>query len=89
MIFNTFLVQGICQHGTCMNTLGSFRCDCEPGYVFDSDSHQCVDRNECTTPGLNPCSGLAQGQIQNRRKCTSILKPLEWVQLLQYFNILY
>ena len=34
------LCQGICQHGTCMNTLGSYRCDCEPGYTHDEDSHQ-------------------------------------------------
>ena len=52
------MMPGICQHGTCMNTVGSFRCECEVGYQFDEDSHQCVDRNECTS--LSPCSGLAQ-----------------------------
>ena len=30
------------------------------GYKFDSDSHQCVDSNECASPGSSPCSGLAQ-----------------------------
>ena len=29
------LMQGICQHGTCTNTLGSYRCDCHTGYTFD------------------------------------------------------
>lgn len=23
---------GLCAHGTCRNTMGSFTCDCDPGY---------------------------------------------------------
>jgi hypothetical protein len=38
------LMPGTCQHGTCMNTIGSFRCECERGYEFDEDSHQCIDK---------------------------------------------
>ena len=43
-----------------MNTVGSYTCECQSGYVFDSDSHQCVDRNECSGLGSSPCLGLAQ-----------------------------
>ena len=38
------LMPGTCQHGTCMNTIGSFRCECDRGYEFDEDSHQCIDK---------------------------------------------
>ena len=41
----------MCQHGECINTMGSFRCDCKPGYKFDEPSHQCIDNNECNQQG--------------------------------------
>ena len=53
------LMPGACQHGTCMNTIGSFKCDCERGYEFDEDAHQCVDRNECLL-GTSPCTGNSE-----------------------------
>uniref|UniRef100_A0A7N6BYE6 Fibulin-1 n=1 Tax=Anabas testudineus TaxID=64144 RepID=A0A7N6BYE6_ANATE len=39
-------------HG-CINLLGSYRCECEPGYIFNSISRVCEDLNECEN---NPCS---------------------------------
>ncbi|TKS79048.1 Hemicentin-2 [Collichthys lucidus] len=33
-----------CQH-QCLNTLGSFRCICHPGYQLSG--HRCIDINEC------------------------------------------
>ena len=53
------LMPGTCQHGTCMNTIGSFKCECERGYEFDEDAHQCVDKNECLL-GLNPCTANSE-----------------------------
>jgi hypothetical protein len=35
------------QHGTCVNTHGSFRCDCHDGYQKNESSHDCIDINEC------------------------------------------
>ena len=29
------LLPGICRHGRCLNTVGSFTCDCHPGYRWD------------------------------------------------------
>ena len=41
-----------------MNTVGSYSCDCDPGFTLDRDSHSCVDINECSHS--SPCSGLGQ-----------------------------
>ncbi|XP_050313522.1 fibrillin-2-like [Anthonomus grandis grandis] len=51
------LMPNMCNHGQCMNTPGSFECMCNRGYIYDTESHQCIDDNECNK---NPCSGNAQ-----------------------------
>ena len=35
-----------CQH-SCVNTEGSFHCDCDEGYELADDQHNCTDVNEC------------------------------------------
>lgn len=45
----------ICQH-ICVNTQGSFRCECFPGYVLQEDTFTCAQGNEedhqpCFAPG--------------------------------------
>ncbi|XP_018870697.2 adhesion G protein-coupled receptor E5 isoform X1 [Gorilla gorilla gorilla] len=43
------------SHGTCVNTLGSYTCQCLPGFKFiPEDPKVCTDVNECTS-GQNPC----------------------------------
>jgi len=34
-------------NGVCANLVGSFRCDCNEGYFWDSPRGGCKDRNEC------------------------------------------
>ncbi|MBN3303491.1 GAS6 protein, partial [Amia calva] len=52
--------KGGCDH-VCVNTVGSYRCSCLPGYAL-ADRHKCADVNECrTTPdicGTATCSNL-------------------------------
>lgn len=53
----------MCQHGICMNTIGSFLCECDPGYTYDDTSHQCIDKNECNNQQQNQaqaCFGNAR-----------------------------
>ncbi|XP_030676450.1 adhesion G protein-coupled receptor E2 isoform X2 [Nomascus leucogenys] len=43
------------SYGTCVNTLGSYACQCLPGFkIKPEDPKLCTDVNECTS-GQNPC----------------------------------
>ncbi|XP_065222296.1 fibrillin-2-like [Planococcus citri] len=59
------LMPNICEGGECINTDGSFRCECPMGYVLDSSGTRCVDDNECssntTVCGNGSCSNLQGG----------------------------
>ncbi|XP_010882261.1 fibulin-1 isoform X3 [Esox lucius] len=38
---------GACAGHTCVNLVGSFRCECKAGFIFNSVSRVCDDINEC------------------------------------------
>ncbi|CAC5378602.1 FBN2_3 [Mytilus coruscus] len=43
----------LCRNGRCINTDGSFRCDCDPGYKLDRSGTTCIDDDECVSrPGI-------------------------------------
>ncbi|XP_037720229.1 uncharacterized protein LOC119553717 isoform X2 [Drosophila subpulchrella] len=44
---------GGCSH-RCLNSEGSFKCSCPPGYELDGDQKTCEDIDECA-PGKNSC----------------------------------
>ncbi|XP_061916705.1 latent-transforming growth factor beta-binding protein 4 isoform X4 [Entelurus aequoreus] len=74
--------------GTCVNTLGSFRCDCLPGYRTFGRGRQCRDINECleenwcpptgecvNTAGSYTCvcpQGFSLGSDNNRTACVDV-----------------
>lgn len=39
---NECLMPGICKHAECLNTKGSYRCTCKPGYMLDPSRSHCV-----------------------------------------------
>ncbi|XP_043933555.1 fibrillin-1 isoform X1 [Protopterus annectens] len=43
---------GSCQGGKCINTFGSFQCQCPTGYYLNEETRLCEDVNECETPGI-------------------------------------
>ncbi|XP_015460012.3 fibulin-7-like isoform X1 [Astyanax mexicanus] len=45
----------LCLH-TCVNTAGSFRCECPRGYALSRDSRNCQDIDECEG-GFHNCTG--------------------------------
>uniref|UniRef100_A0A5F8GBW2 Fibrillin 3 n=1 Tax=Monodelphis domestica TaxID=13616 RepID=A0A5F8GBW2_MONDO len=40
---------GMCRHGRCINTEGSFQCICNAGFEITPDGKNCVDHDECAT----------------------------------------
>lgn len=45
------------QYATCINTIGSYRCDCKDGFTLSPSPQQmCTDINECEpNGGIGPC----------------------------------
>ncbi|KAM9332077.1 latent-transforming growth factor beta-binding protein 3 isoform 2-T2 [Pholidichthys leucotaenia] len=42
---NECSLQGVCQNGNCLNTLGSFKCSCKSGFILEMN--QCVAKAQC------------------------------------------
>ncbi|XP_069816785.1 fibrillin-2-like [Dendropsophus ebraccatus] len=44
---------GLCQGGNCINTFGSFQCECPQGYYLSEETRICEDIDECVSnPGV-------------------------------------
>ncbi|XP_033109507.1 fibrillin-2-like [Anneissia japonica] len=48
------VLPNICENGRCLNTQGSFQCQCNIGYILHPDGTHCVDEDECKRP-QSPC----------------------------------
>lgn len=58
-----------CSGGDCINTDGSFRCECPMGYVLDSTGRKCVDDNECLT-AQNICGNGTCANVDGGFECS-------------------
>lgn len=43
---------GVCTNGQCLNTQGSFRCECAEGLTLDSTGRTCVGKEREERPKL-------------------------------------
>ncbi|XP_032070485.1 fibrillin-2 [Thamnophis elegans] len=61
---------GICSNGHCINTDGSFRCECPLGYNLDYTGVQCVDTDECSIG--NPCGNGTCSNVIGSFECNCL-----------------
>nr|XP_006816606.1 PREDICTED: sushi, von Willebrand factor type A, EGF and pentraxin domain-containing protein 1 [Saccoglossus kowalevskii] len=56
----------MCQH-LCINSNGTYVCDCNQGYQLHSDGHTCIDINECLTDMYGLQNGGCEDTCTNTR----------------------
>ncbi|NWU86044.1 FBN2 protein, partial [Onychorhynchus coronatus] len=59
---------GICSNGHCINTDGSFRCECPMGYNLDFTGVHCIDTDECSVG--NPCGNGTCTNVVGSFECS-------------------
>ncbi|KAK2894364.1 hypothetical protein Q8A67_011593 [Cirrhinus molitorella] len=67
---------GLCQGGNCINTFGSFHCECPKGFALNEDTRICEDVNECERPGI-----CGPGQCYNTIGNYTCICPPEYMQI--------
>lgn len=72
---------GLCQGGVCINTFGSFQCECPRGYALNTDTRVCEGIRMFTPAHRVTCSppDIAQGMCSLGRKFTPATE--EWAHV--------
>ncbi|XP_041837926.1 fibrillin-1 isoform X2 [Melanotaenia boesemani] len=65
---------GLCQGGQCINTFGSFQCECPKGFALNLDTRVCEDINECEQPGI-----CGPGQCYNTIGSYTCICPTDYM----------
>ncbi|XP_067894762.1 latent-transforming growth factor beta-binding protein 2-like isoform X2 [Heterodontus francisci] len=61
---NECLMSGMCQNANCLNTRGSYRCTCKPGYMLDTSRSHCIS-DKAVSAEKGPCF-----RSLSRRNCS-------------------
>ncbi|CAL8243797.1 unnamed protein product [Lota lota] len=67
---------GLCQGGNCINTFGSFQCECPRGYSLNAETRVCEDVNECESLGI-----CGPGQCYNTIGNYTCICPVDYMQI--------
>ncbi|XP_041866025.1 latent-transforming growth factor beta-binding protein 1 isoform X2 [Melanotaenia boesemani] len=58
-------LQGLCPNGNCVNTVGSYRCMCNPGFIPDPTLSTCISN----TPAVQEEKGACFRLVSSGRQC--------------------
>ncbi|XP_043914915.1 latent-transforming growth factor beta-binding protein 1 isoform X2 [Protopterus annectens] len=61
---NECMIQGVCPNGKCVNTMGSYKCSCKPGFVPDLALSACVPDNTMVVEEKKPCFRFVSAEKQ-------------------------
>ncbi|XP_065808853.1 fibrillin-1 [Labrus bergylta] len=67
---------GLCQGGKCINTFGSFQCECPRGYALNVETRVCEDVDECERPGI-----CGPGNCYNTIGNYTCICPVDYMQV--------
>ncbi|XP_054652632.1 latent-transforming growth factor beta-binding protein 1 isoform X2 [Dunckerocampus dactyliophorus] len=63
--FDECQLQGVCPNGNCLNTVGSYRCACKPGYLPDPTLTTCISNISAVQEDKGACFRL----VSSGRQC--------------------
>lgn len=64
------MMENICAGGSCINTDGSYRCECPKGFGLDPTGSRCVDLDECATG--RPCGDGTCTNVEGAFECSCV-----------------
>ena len=54
---------GLCRGGKCINTEGSYKCECPPGHELSPDQQFCKDIDECSRSSGICSNGVCENMM--------------------------
>lgn len=63
---------GVCTNGRCLNTQGSFRCECAEGLTLDSTGRTCVGKKHAQSHIYTKTRNLPRTLILNLHRQTCV-----------------
>ncbi|KAF0030958.1 hypothetical protein F2P81_017689 [Scophthalmus maximus] len=66
---------GVCVDGLCVNTGGSFHCQCETGFTTNPERTACLDVDECVSSGGSVCGSHRCENTIGSYRCLTSCEP--------------
>ncbi|XP_042373017.1 latent-transforming growth factor beta-binding protein 4-like, partial [Plectropomus leopardus] len=66
---------GVCLDGRCVNTEGSFQCQCQTGFTTNPERTACLDVDECVSSGGSVCPSQRCENTIGSYRCLTSCEP--------------